>query len=216
MLYKKSGIPEEGEIVLCNVSKLHYNSVFANLSEYPGKQGMIHISEISPGRIRNIRDFVEEGKVIVCKVLSIDRERGHIDLSLRRVNESQKRIKNNQIKQEQLAEKIIDFAAQELKTDLNLLYSQISPLILKDYDYVYPCFEAVSEGKLNLVEIGLPKEIATVLGNIIEQRIKPPIVEIKANLKLISYEKTGIEDIKRSLMAAEKVGGEKTTIRYLG
>jgi translation initiation factor 2 subunit 1 len=41
------------------------------IEEY-GKQGLIHISEVSPGRIRNIRDFVKEGKMVVCKVIKID------------------------------------------------------------------------------------------------------------------------------------------------
>jgi len=44
-----------------------------NLEEYESKSGMIHISEVSAGRIKNIREFVAEGKFIVCKVLSINR-----------------------------------------------------------------------------------------------------------------------------------------------
>ena len=57
------------------------------------KGGMIHISDVSPGRIRNIRDFVKEDKIVVCQVLRVSRERGYIDLSLRRVNDNQKRKK---------------------------------------------------------------------------------------------------------------------------
>ena len=64
MLLKKHGFPEESEIVLCTVTKVQYDSVFVNLNEY-GKLGVIHISEISPGRIRNIRDFVKEGRIII-------------------------------------------------------------------------------------------------------------------------------------------------------
>ena len=113
MLYRREGIPEDEEIILCKVTKLFPNSVFVDILEYPGKQGMIHISEISPGRIRNIRDFVVEGKKVVCKVLGVNKERGHIDLSLRRVNENQKRIKINEIKQEQIAEKIVEMIAKQ-------------------------------------------------------------------------------------------------------
>ncbi len=100
MLYKREGMPEEDELVLCTVTAVHGHSVFAKLDEY-GKTGMIHISEVSPGRIRNIRDYVVEGKKIVCKVLRIDKVKGHIDLSLRRVNAGQKKNKTNEIKQEQ-------------------------------------------------------------------------------------------------------------------
>ena len=54
---------------MVTVTKIEYHSVFVELDEY-GKTALIHISEISPGRIRNIRDFVKvEDKKIVCKVL---------------------------------------------------------------------------------------------------------------------------------------------------
>ena len=84
MLLKKEGFPEEDELVMCTVTQVQFHSVFVTLDEYD-KGGMIHISEVSPGRIRNIRDFVREGKKIVCKVLRVNEEKGHIDLSLRRV-----------------------------------------------------------------------------------------------------------------------------------
>ena len=97
MLLQKEGFPEEDEFVLCTVNNVHYHSVFVKLDEY-GKTGLIHISEIAPGRIRNIRDYVIEGKKVVCKILKVDAKTGHIDLSLRRVNENQKKIKINEIK----------------------------------------------------------------------------------------------------------------------
>src|SRR3989344_568516 len=100
MLYRREGFPDEGEIVLCTVTKINPNSVFVHVDDYD-KGGMVHISEISPGRIRNIRDFVVENKVVVCKVLSVNRERGYIDLSLRRVNETLRRNKLEEVKQEQ-------------------------------------------------------------------------------------------------------------------
>ena len=64
MLLKKEGFPEEDELVMCTITKVQFHSVFAQLDEYD-KGGMIHISEVSPGRIRNIRDFVKEGKKVV-------------------------------------------------------------------------------------------------------------------------------------------------------
>src|SRR3989338_9154007 len=92
MLAKKSGFPEESELVQCTVTSVQSHSVFVMIDEY-GINGMIHISEVAPGRIRNIRDFVMEGKTVICKVLRVNAERGHVDLSLRRVSESQKRNK---------------------------------------------------------------------------------------------------------------------------
>jgi len=132
MLLKKQGFPEDSELVLCTVTNVQHHSVFARLDEY-GKTGMIHISEVSPGRIRNLADFVKEGKVIVCKVLKVNLERGHIDLSLRRVSETQARKKKEDIKQEQKAEKIIQSLAEQLKRPAEEVYAEIAGPILKEY-----------------------------------------------------------------------------------
>ncbi len=219
MLLKKQGYPEESEIVLCTVTSVRYNSVFVNLNEYD-HSGMIHISEISPGRIRNINDYVKEGKVIICKVLRIDKEKGYIDLSLRRVNEGQRRAKVNEIKKEQKAEKIIEFVAKKLKKDIKDVYKEISDKVLQKYDLLYPCFEDVSEKKTNLEEIGIPKKLAEELKEVIKQKIKPIEVSVKGNIKLVSYAPDGVEIIKDAIKKGMDknikilyVGGGKYSIR---
>ena len=122
MFYKKSVFPQESELVLCTVKKVLYHSVFVSLDEYLNLDGMIHISEVSPGRIRNIRDFVKEDKKIICKVLRVNKEKKHIDLSLRRVSISLRKKKNNEYKQEQKSEKILEFAAKKLKINIEDIY----------------------------------------------------------------------------------------------
>ena len=114
MFYKKQGLPEIGEIVICTVKRVLPDSVFVELDEYD-KEAMIHISEVAPGRIRNIRDFVKENKKVVCKILNINKEKGYVDLSLRRVNQAQKIHKNNEYKQEQKAEKILQYLSKKLE-----------------------------------------------------------------------------------------------------
>ena len=83
------------------------------LLEY-GEQGLVHISEIAPGRIRNIRDYVSEDRQIICKVLRIDQQKGHIDLSLRRVNSHQRVAKLEEIKQENKAETLVQNLAKKV------------------------------------------------------------------------------------------------------
>ncbi|RMF05507.1 S1 RNA-binding domain-containing protein [Candidatus Woesearchaeota archaeon] len=217
MLRKKQGFPEEGEVVLCTVTKIQYNSVFVNLDEYD-KQGMIHISEIAPGRIRNIHDYVKEGKVVVCKVLRVNQERGHIDLSLRRVTETQRRLKVNELKQEQLAEKIVDFVAGKLKKDMKQLYNEIAKKIFDEQGYssLYSAFEEVVNEDLSLASLGIDKKVASELEEVIRQRIKPPEVHINARMRVRSYEPDGVEHVKKVVSAAAKVDKEAVRINYLG
>jgi translation initiation factor 2 subunit 1 len=204
--------PEEEELVLCTVTAINPHSVFVTLDEYNDKTALIHISEVSPGRIRNIRDYVKEGKKIVCKILRINPEKGHIDLSLRRVNESQRRTKLDEIKKEQLSEKIIEQTAKKHKQDFKKLLSEISEKLLKKHDSLFEAFELVSEDKIDLKKI-IEKKIAEDITEIIKQRIKPPEIKISGTLKLSTYDPEGIEKIKKNLDIFEKAG---IKVKYAG
>lgn len=88
---------EEGQIVLCTVDRIIGTIVFVKIDDY-NLEGAITFSEISPGRIRNIRDYVFSGKKIVCKILRIKPQ--GIDLSLRRVKLKEKNELNEINKKE--------------------------------------------------------------------------------------------------------------------
>jgi translation initiation factor 2 alpha subunit (eIF-2alpha) len=87
---------KEGDIVLCTVDRIVGTIVFVKI-EGDG-EGSIILSEIAPGRIRNIREYVVPKKKIVCKVLRISGDR--IDLSLRRVTQKEQKEIKEEYKQE--------------------------------------------------------------------------------------------------------------------
>jgi translation initiation factor 2 subunit 1 len=216
MLIRKLGYPEKSDLVICTVAKIQFNSIFVTLDEYEKKQGIIHISEISPGRIRNIRDYVKEGKVIVCVVLRVSTERDLIELSLRRVAESARRNKINEMKQEQKAEKIIEFVAKNQKTDEKKMIEQIIQKITPDYDSVHSFFEDVVTGQTTLDTLGFPKKVTELLDETMRQRIKPPEVIIKGRFVIQSYQSNGVEIIKNALHKAKEIGKDDLTLTYQG
>ena len=171
MLLKKEGYPEEDELVMCTITKVQFHSVFAQLDEY-NKSGMLHISEVSPGRIRNIRDFVKEGKKVVCKILRVNTERGHIDLSLRRVTETQRRKKVDELKQEQKSEKILEFVAKDLNVPLKKLFEEITGKISKKYLSLHEFFQAIVADSKVIEEIDLDAKTAKKLEEEVKSRIK--------------------------------------------
>ena len=215
MLIRREGFPQEEELVFCTVVKIQYHAITVLLDEYENKQGLIPISEVSAGRIRNIRDFVEEGKKIVCKVIRVDPERGHIDLSLRRVNESQRRGKTDAIKQEQKAEKIISVLAERIKKPVEQLYREISPIILNSYPWLFVAFEDVVEKNASLEKLGLSKDIASKLEEIIRDKIKPKKVEIIVKIAIRTFEENGLELIKKAFDEAKKIAPQ-IQVNYLG
>ncbi len=214
MLLRKQGYPEEGEIVFCTVTNVQYNSVFVRIEEYD-KQGLIHISEISPGRIRNIRDYVKEGKMVVCKVLRIDERKGHIDLSLRRVNEREKRQKTDERKQEQKAEKIVESLASQLKKPFDKVYHEVSSVIIPKYGFIYAAFEEVVENNESLEKMGLKKEYAEPLEALVRDKIKPKQVVLSGTITVKTYAENGVELVRNALIKAKNVD-KSINIYYLG
>lgn len=219
MFYKKSGIPEEGEFVMCTVKKIFPHSVFVDLDEYEHMEAMIHISEISPGRIRNIRDFVREGRKLVCKVLRINREKNQIDLSLRRVPLSVKNQKNEDYKQEQKAEKLLELIGQKTKATVEEMYKEFGKEIIDKYGSFNGFFNEFITGNITLEEAKIPKKYQKALEETIKEKIKPTKVKVEAILSLTSESSDGIEVIKKALKEADKTAKEKKyelEISYIG
>lgn len=215
MYYERHGLPQDDELVLCTVTSVQYNSVFCDLDEYPGKSGMIHISEVSAGRIRNLREFVQEGRKVVCKILRVDQQKGHIDLSLRRVNERQRIEKNYALKQELKAENLLAYLAKEHKKDPKVLYDEIAPALLEHYEYIHQAFEDIVEDNFSLAKTKLDKKLATEIEALVKDRIKPKQVTIEGKLLVATYAENGVQLVQQALIAARKAA-EPADIKYLG
>ena len=209
MFYKKEGIPEEGELVICTVKKLLTHCVFAAIDEYKNLEGMLHISEIAPGRIRNIRDFVKEGRKIICKVLRVNLERRQIDLSLRRVSMSARNKKNTEYKQEEKAEKILETIAKKLKTNLEDIYNKFGNKIITEYGTLNFAFQNMIEEKADFKELNIPEKELKILKETVKEKIKPIRIEIKRRINLQSNADEGVEIIKETLSYAEKLANKE-------
>src|SRR3990170_2417501 len=213
---ERSGWPEEGELVVCSVKKVTDFGAFVELDEYAKKEGLIHISEVASGWVKYIRDHVREGQKIVCKVLYVDTVKHHIDLSLKDVNEHQRREKIQEWKNEQKAEKWIQYVARSTKLDQEKLGKLIN-LFYEKFGNVYSAFEK-SRMSGALIDIGVSKEIAEMIKKVAEENLKKPQVEIAGYVDLTCSLPDGIEYIKKSLQAADEVDGDdiKVEITYTG
>jgi polyribonucleotide nucleotidyltransferase len=75
---------EVGKVYQGRVAKLMDFGAFVTI--LPGKDGLVHISQISDERVENVSDKLSEGDMIDVKVLEVDRQ-GRIRLSMKAVNE---------------------------------------------------------------------------------------------------------------------------------
>ena len=77
---------EVGIIYEGKVAKIMDFGAFVNI--LPGKDGLVHISQISDERVENVSDKLSEGDVVKVKVLEVDRQ-GRIRLSMKAVSEGE-------------------------------------------------------------------------------------------------------------------------------
>lgn len=217
MLLNREELPSEGEIVLCTVKAIKKQSVFVRLDEYKSKDAVISISEVSPGRIRNIRNYVQIGKKIFCKVLRVDKKRHQIDVSLRRVNQREKINKNAELRRENLAETILSLASREFDLDLkDLYYNKFKP-VLNDYYYLHGFFEEIVAGESSFEDytIEVDSKVKDYILDLVSKRLKKPTIEIKYVLRISSDASNGLEAIKKPIL--EHINDfEGLEVHYLG
>jgi polyribonucleotide nucleotidyltransferase len=73
---------EVGTIYEGKVAKLMDFGAFVNI--LPGKDGLVHISQICEERVEKVSDKLSEGDIVKVKVLEVDRQ-GRIRLSMKEV-----------------------------------------------------------------------------------------------------------------------------------
>ncbi len=217
LIVKRDGYPSRGEIVIGTVKRVLDFGAFVSLDEYEGREGMVHISEVASGWIKDIREHVKKGQKVICKVLDINPRRGHIDLSIKDVNERQRREKLQQWKNEMRAFKWLEIIGEKLNVNMDEL-EKIGKKLLKEYDSVYSAFEdAAFEGYEVLAPI-VGEKFAKEMAELARENIKPKRVKVRGYFELKSMASDGIERIKRALAEAKKVAkdGVEMKIEYLG
>ena len=217
LIIKRSGYPSKGEIVIGTVKRVLDFGAFVSLDEYENKEGMVHISEVASGWIKDIREHVKKGQKVICKVLDVNPKRGHIDLSIKDVNERQKREKLQQWKNEMRAFKWLEIIGEKLGVERPEL-EKLGKKLLKEFDSVYSAFEeAAYEGYEVLTPI-VGEEFAKEMAEIARENIKPRRVKVRGYFELKSLASDGVERIKKALLEAKKAvtDGVDLKIEYVG
>src|SRR4030042_163588 len=180
---------EVGDFLLCTVDRVVGTVVFVKIN-LDGKEveGSIVMSEIAPGRIRNIRDYVVPKKKIVCKILRISLQ-GNIDLSLRRVTQKEKK---EVIEQEQHEKSYLSI----LKSILGDKAEKAVQEILKE-ESIFSFLEEAKENSKRLENVVGKEDSKKILDILNSQKKKKRI--IKKEIHLDSIKPNGITLIKKIL-----------------
>ena len=202
---KYSGWPDPGELVVGRVDEIEDFGLFIDLLEYEDKRGLCHISEVASGWIKNVRDHVTVDKRVVAKVLDVDESAQQIDLSLKDVNDHQRKETIQDWKNEQKADNWMEIAFGEEVADEN--YAAIANALLAEFGSLYDGFEAAAiRGREALAEVDISDDEAETIVETARENVSVPYVTVTGYVDLESPGGDGVDVIREALQAAEGNG----------
>jgi translation initiation factor 2 subunit 1 len=203
MAERKPQYPEPGDLLIATIETVTDYGAYAKLDEY-NKRGLLHVSEISSSWIRNIRDFVRENQKMVLKVLRVDPEKEHIDLSLRRVTKRERIEKIKSWKKERKADALLRGVAEKVGLPLEEVYQKAGAPIEEKYG-LYEGFEKViKEGPEVLTKLGVNEDIAKAFAQVAEERIHLKMVKVRGTLEVRCTKPNGVKCIQDAFENAKR------------
>ena len=214
----KKEYPDEGEFIVGTVTKVQNYGAFVTLDEYQNREGFVHIAEIASGWVKRIRNHIKEKQKVVCKVMSVDPSKGHVDLSLKRVNEHQKREKIKEWKNNKKAARLLEMLADSINKTIDECWDEFGSELVQQYGSLYAAFEEAAYDQETLENDGFSGDWVDALNQIAKDNIAIQFVDIKGYLDIRSWEPNGIEQIKEALQYGEESEYDDVNIQvhYIG
>ena len=212
----RAELPEEGELVIGTVTSIRNFGAFVTLDEYEKREAFIHLSEVATGWVKYIRDHIREGQKIVARVLRVDPAKNQIDLSLKRINDHQRREKVQAWKNEQRAMRLVEQVAQALKRTSEEAVDLFGPSLVEKYGSLFGAFEVASADPKRFQKENEKAEWAAAFLKVARDNIVPPSVTILGTLELTDPGPLGVEHVRAARLGAEKVDPESIELQYVG
>ncbi len=207
MVKSRKPLPDAHELVVATVKEIFDYGAYVELDEYNNIKAYLPWSEVASRWVRDIRDVIRENQKIVVKVIRVDRRKGYVDVSLKRVYENEKRRKMLEFKRKQKAEKILEIAAKKIGKTLDDAYREAGWILEDYYGEIYAGMEqAALRGEEALREAGVKEEWIKPLMEVIKKQIVIKKVKIEGVFFIRSFRPDGVNVVKKILNTALECG----------
>jgi translation initiation factor 2 subunit 1 len=209
---EENKLPRQGSLVIAVVSKITNFGAYCKLIEYGDTEAFLPIREVSSGWIKNIREYIHDGQKIVCNVHGLDKEKGTIDISLKRVSTKDSKDK---IRSYNLEKRLTALFSQTVKKEKDAKAKEELPLLVIQEFGTYTNFMESALG--NTPEFNnskLPKKIKDGFVKALEQSRKQKRYFVSYIATITTYNTESGATELRSLMKDIKDTGVE--LGYLG
>ena len=198
-------IPNIGELVIANIAKIAQFGAYCRLPEYNDLEVFLPIREVSSGWIKNIHEFIHEGQKVVCKVVYYDRERGSIDVSLKKVTAKETKEKIGSYNLEKRLEALF---AQALKVSkLPDSKEDLERRLISEFGNYTNMMRAMVDDTEAAQKSTLPKKIKTTLVKLYEANKPEKKFIVSYIVTLSSYNtRNGAQELRNILSDVKAKG----------
>ncbi|KAF5673803.1 eukaryotic translation initiation factor 2 subunit alpha [Fusarium heterosporum] len=206
--------PEIDSFVMVNVKQIAEMGAYVKLLEYDNIDGMILLSELSRRRIRSIQKLIRVGRNEVVVVLRVDKEKGYIDLSKRRVSPEDIVKCEERYNKSKMVHSIMRHVAEKIDTPIEGLYEAIAWPLNKRYGHAIDAFKLSITNPEVWNDITFPSDaVSDELKTYISKRLTPQPTKVRADIEVTCFGYEGIDAVKTALRTAEANNTEDTQVK---
>ncbi|KAF2101594.1 hypothetical protein NA57DRAFT_33822 [Rhizodiscina lignyota] len=206
--------PEVESFVMVNVKQIAEMGAYVKLLEYDNIDGMILLSELSRRRIRSIQKLIRVGRNEVVVVLRVDKEKGYIDLSKRRVSPEDVVRCEDRYNKSKMVHSIMRHVAEKTNTPIEELYKAIGWPLNKKYGHAVDAFKLSITNPDVWKEVEFPNDVVKdELISYIGKRLTPQPTKVRADVEVTCFGYDGIDAVKAALRTAEAKNTVETQVK---
>jgi translation initiation factor 2 subunit 1 len=206
--------PSVDSFVMVNVRQIAEMGAYVKLLEYDNIDGMILLSELSRRRIRSIQKLIRVGRNEVVVVLRVDKEKGYIDLSKRRVSPEDIIKCEERYNKSKMVHSIMRHVAEKTNTPLEELYTDIGWPLNKKYGHAVDAFKLSITNPSVWDEVTFKSaQIKEELQTYISKRLTPQPTKVRADVEVTCFGYEGIDAVKNALRKAEAKSSETAQVK---
>ncbi|KAL9180626.1 hypothetical protein ACHAXT_011079 [Thalassiosira profunda] len=212
--------PEIESLVMVNVRTIADMGAYVSLLEYNNIEGLILLSELSRRRIRSINKLIRVGRNEVAMVLRVDKDKGYIDLSKRRVSPEDVAACEDKFNKAKAVHGVLRHLAERRKFVLEDLYDRIAWPLYRKYGHAYDAFKialaeetAGEDAEDPFASLEVPPDVVEELKLYIRRRLAPQPIKIRADVEVSCFTYDGIDAIRDALFAGIACGTEASPIK---
>jgi len=194
--------PDVGDFVVATITEVDKNSAYADLDAYEDVKGLIHISEVSRSWVQDVSKEIDQGEKTVAQVVEVDDD-GTIDLSLKRVNENQKKDAMQRWKKEQKAEDFVDDLSDRLGKDKEELFEEVVFPMQEELGTSFEGFEIAVGEEEKLKEL-FDDETVEAIQEVAKDNIDLKQEKLEGEIELEFTQGDGVDRIKDTFSELEE------------